>query len=97
MFTKFLMTTVVIGSGLLTGATVSAGDIAQTPPPPPPPPPVATIGDFAAPERPGSAEFTIPCLGSTACDSLAGWCSDHGGTFTDWEDRSGETKGLCSG
>lgn len=96
MFIKCFTTALLAASGLMAGATVSAADLAVTTPPPPPPPEVQ-IGDYATPERPGSAQFTIPCLGSTACDSLARWCTDHGGTFTDWTDRSGETKGLCSG
>ena len=95
MFTKFLMTTALVGSVLATGANVSASNIARETTPPPPPPPVVLIDDYSAPERPGFAAYTVTCLGSTACLSLRTWCKKNGGTFTDWVGPQG-TKGVCS-
>ncbi len=84
----------LVVSVFVTGTGASAGDFARHTPPPSQPRQVP-VGDFSSSERPGDTQYTVVCLGSTACNSLRAWCGKEGGTFTDFVGPSG-TKGLCS-
>lgn len=96
MFTKFLLGVTVAGTALGTGATVSAGGYAHRTEVPPPT--VVPINDYATPERqPVVAPYTVTCISSTACSSLRAWCDKHDGTYAEFVDSNGETKGTCSG
>lgn len=96
MFSNLLFGITLAGAALGTGATVSAGGYAHRAEVPPPT--IAPIDGYAAPERqPVVAPYTVTCISSTACSSLRAWCDKHDGTYTEFVDGNGETKGMCSG